>query len=106
MGGKTNGLRLAGNMVSRSEARSAEQRAESRHEGLVDRAILVFRGQEHLVPVLNVSKWGAMAQTTIEPRIGEVVIVQFENGTRLQAFVRWIREGRIGLNFAHEVLLG
>jgi hypothetical protein len=93
-------------MVPRSEPRSAEQRAEPRHEGLVDRAILVFRGQEHLVPLLNVSNWGAMAQTAIEPRIGEMLIVQMENGARLQAFVRWIREGRVGLNFAHEVLLG
>ena len=32
--------------------------------------------------------------------------VQFENCTRMQAFVRWVRDGRLGLNFGHEIILG
>jgi hypothetical protein len=100
------GLRLAGSMVPRLEPRSTEQRAEPRHDGLVDRAVLVFRGQDHIVPVLNISSRGTMIESEIDPRIGESVIIQFENCNRVHAFVRWVREGRIGLNFGHEIVLG
>jgi hypothetical protein len=99
------GLRLAGTMVSRSEPRSIEQRAEPRHDRLVDRAILAFRGQDYLVPVLNISPHGTKIESDIEPNIGESVIVQFENCTRVRAFVRWVRDGQIGLNFGHEIVL-
>jgi hypothetical protein len=93
-------------MVSRSEPRSIEQRAEPRNDGLVDRAILVFRGQDHLVPVLNISPNGTKIESGLEPRIGENVIIQFENCTRVRAFVRWVRDGQIGINFGHEIVLG
>ena len=100
------GLRLAGNVVPRFEPRSIEQRAEPRHGGRVDRAILVFRGQDHLVPVLNISPRGTMIESNIATRIGESVIIQFENCTRVHAFVRWVRDGQIGLSFGHEIVLG
>ncbi|HEX8444277.1 MAG TPA: PilZ domain-containing protein [Allosphingosinicella sp.] len=100
------GLGLAGSMVPRSQPRQAEQRAEPRHGGLVDRAILVFRGQDHLVRVLNISSRGTMIESEILPRIGESVTMQFESCARLLAVVRWVRDGQIGLNFNHDVVLG
>ncbi len=100
------GLRLAGSMVPRSQPRSIEQRAEPRHGGLVDRAMINFRGQDHLVPVLNISTRGTMIASELAPRIGETVTVQFENCTRVAAYVRWVRDGQIGLNFGYEILLG
>lgn len=106
MGQSKSALRLAGDMVQRTEARVAEQRCEPRHEGLIDRAILVFRGQDHLVPVLNISSGGTMVECPLLPRIGEAVMLQFENGTRVRSDVRWVREGRIGLSFGHEIIFG
>lgn len=106
MGLNRSALGLAGSMVSRAEQRSTEQRCEPRHEGLVDRAILVLRGQDHLVPVLNISSGGTMVESDVVPRIGEAVLLQFENGTRVRSAVRWVRDGRIGLSFGHEIIFG
>jgi hypothetical protein len=97
---------LAGHLIPRTQPRTAEQRSETRHDDVVPRAIVLFRGQEHLVPVLNVSSRGTMVEAAIEPRIGENVVVQFDGCTRIHAFVRWVRDGRVGLNFGHEINLG
>ena len=97
---------LAGHLIPRTQPRTAEQRAETRHGDVVARAVIFFRGQEHLVPVVNVSARGTMVEAAIAPRIGESVVVQFDGCTRIHAFVRWVRDGRIGLNFGHEIILG
>jgi hypothetical protein len=47
-----------------------------------------------------------MIEADFAPRLGETVLVQFPECSRIHAFVRWNREGRIGLNFGHEILLG
>jgi hypothetical protein len=99
-------LRLAGAMIPRTQPRVADQRCEPRHEDLTDRAILSFRGQDHLVPVLNISQSGVMIEIGLSPNIGESVTVQLEHGIRVPAFVRWVREGRIGLNFRQPIPLG
>ena len=99
-------LGLAGMIVPRTQPRQIDQRSEERIEGLVDRAVISFRGQDYLVPVLNISSRGTMIESDIMPRIGEAVVVQFEDCTRLHAFVRWVRGGRVGLNFGHELILG
>jgi hypothetical protein len=89
-----------------AEDRWADRRSEPRHEGLIDEATLWFRGAPHLVPVLNISSRGTMVESEIEPRLGETVLVQFPECSRIHAFVRWSRGGRIGLNFGHEILIG
>ncbi|HEX8401506.1 MAG TPA: hypothetical protein VF628_07335 [Allosphingosinicella sp.] len=106
MGLNKSGLKLAGDMVPRTEPRSAEQRCEPRHEGVVERAILVFRGQDHLVPIVNISSRGTMIQSDLVPRIGEAVTLQFENGVRVQSDIRWVRDGHVGLSFGHQIIFG
>jgi hypothetical protein len=83
-----------------------DRRSEPRHEGLIDRAIIYFRGTPQHVPVLNISSRGTMIESDIEPRLGETVLVEFPECSRIHAFVRWQRDGRIGLNFGHEIVLG
>ncbi len=39
-----------------------------------------------------------MIESDIMPRIGEAVGLEFEGFDRLDAVVRWIRQGRIGLD--------
>ncbi|HZG09935.1 MAG TPA: PilZ domain-containing protein [Allosphingosinicella sp.] len=84
----------------------ADRRGEQRHEGLIESALLHFRGKAYRVPVLNISSRGAMVESALDPRLGEPVLVEFDQCSRMHAFVRWAREGRLGLNFGHELVLG
>lgn len=97
---------LNGGMVSRVQPRLVEQRSEPRHEGVTDGATLSFRGGEFPVPVVNISSRGTMVECDLVPRIGESVMVRFHGCTPIYAFVRWVRDGRIGLNFGCEMVLG
>ena len=83
-----------------------ERRSEPRREGLIDCATLFFRGAVHIVPVLNISSRGTMIESDLDPRLGESVSIRFAGCTPLYAFVRWARDGRIGLNFGCEMVLG
>jgi hypothetical protein len=83
-----------------------EKRSEARYTGLVESAVLHFRGECHPVPVVNISSRGTMIESKIEPRLGESVVIVFEGYSPMHAFVRWFRDGRIGLNFGGEIILG
>lgn len=83
-----------------------EKRSEERYEGLVESAVLHFRGAPHPVPVVNISTRGTMIESAIQPRLGESVVIVFDGYSPMHAFVRWCREGRIGLNFGGEIVLG
>jgi len=89
-----------------TQARHVDPRSEPRYEGLVESAVLTFRGGVHVVPVVNISTRGAMIVCALEPRIGESVIIRFEGCSPIYAFVRWNRDGRLGLNFGCEMILG
>ena len=90
----------------RTQPPLVEQRCEPRHEGLVESATLYFRGSQHHVPVVNISSRGTMIESGIAPRLGESVVIQFDGYSPMHAFVRWVRDGRIGLNFGGEIILG
>ena len=92
--------------VPQSPASFADKRCEERLENVVARAMILYREQEYLVPVVNISSRGTAIEADLTPRIGETIVIQFENCTRIHGFVRWVREGRIGLNFGHEIILG
>ena len=95
-----------GSLVRQREPDFADQRSEPRYEGVVERGTLYFRGQEHPVAVVNLSSRGTMIETAIAPRLGESVVIRFEGCSPMHAFVRWCRDGRIGLNFGGEIILG
>ena len=105
MGLQKRALQLAGDLIPRMQRRIIDQRSEPRFSDVVDRAVIVFRDQQYIVPVINISTRGAMVECEFVPRIGETVLIQFENCTPIQAFVRWIRQGRMGVNFGHEIIL-
>ncbi len=89
---------LAGVHIAREERRSTDQRGEERHWGVVERAILVFRRKKLLVKVINISSGGMTVECDIVPRIAEDVAVEFEGFDRMRAVVRWVKQGRIGLD--------
>lgn len=89
---------LAGILIPRAERRSTNQRREERFRGIVDRASLKYRGKTLLAKVVNISESGLMLETMIVPRIGEELAVEFEGFEPLSGIVRWVRDGRLGLD--------
>ncbi|HWT12895.1 MAG TPA: hypothetical protein VN231_09095 [Allosphingosinicella sp.] len=83
-----------------------ERRSERRREGVADFATLQFRGVGYVVPVLNISTRGTMVESDLAPRLGESVMIRFAGCSPIYAFVRWMRDGRLGLNFGCELTIG
>ena len=83
-----------------------EKRSEPRHEGLVEHATLCFRTRDFRVPVINISSRGALIESDLVPRLGESVTIRFDGCSPVYAFVRWTRDGRLGLNFGCELIIG
>lgn len=94
---------LNGSMIPRQVRRMFDQRSEPRFETGANTAVLAFRGDSHVVRICNQSPSGVMIVFGDVPNIGERVSLQLmEHGT-VQAQVRWIRDGRIGLAFARSL---
>ncbi|MFN3944056.1 MAG: PilZ domain-containing protein [Allosphingosinicella sp.] len=90
--------------IPRAERRITNQRREDRHRGIVERAMIGFRRKKLLVKVVNISASGLMIEADIEPRIGERISVTFEGMPRIDGIVRWVREGRIGLDVGDQAI--
>ena len=93
-----------------SAARNIELAIERRGEARVAYAgppsVLVFRGTSYPAPVLDISARGTMIETDINPRLGESVTIHFDGCSPIYAFVRWAKDGRVGLNFGCELIVG
>ena len=87
-------------------AETVDRRSERRQEGVIDCATLIFRGTPHLVPVINISSRGTMVESDLVPRLGESVHIRFAGCSPIYAFVRWSRDGKLGLNFGCELTIG
>ena len=90
---------LMGDMIPRSVRRSFEQRSEPRVEPDADHAVFDYRGGRHQVKLVNISVSGAMIECDATPHIGERIALEVLGAPRLEGFVRWARDGRLGLNF-------
>jgi hypothetical protein len=90
--------------IRRQEARVTDQRLEDRHRNVLEQATIVFRRKKLSVGVINVSSRGAMLAADLEPRIGEKVDILFTPDNRTNCVVRWVREGRIGIEFLNETI--
>jgi hypothetical protein len=91
--------------IKRQEARLTNQRLEDRLPGIVESTTMIFRRRRQDVAVVNVSSRGAMIRSEIDPRIGEKLDLLFDGKNRTKCIVRWVREGRVGLEFAEETIL-
>jgi PilZ domain len=90
--------------IKRQETRITNQRLEDRHRNIVEQATIVFRRRRTPVGVVNVSSRGAMLATDVEPRIGEKIDILFTPDNKTKCAVRWVREGRIGIEFLDETI--
>lgn len=90
---------LDGAMIPRSVQRMFDERSEPRSAAESQTAVLTLRGRKHVVRLLNVSSSGAMLVFPQVPHIGEEVSVQLLGHKPLAANIRWVRDGKIGINF-------
>jgi hypothetical protein len=95
---------LAKIAIKRQEARVTDQRLEDRLRGIVETSTILFRRRRQEAAVINVSSRGAMIRADIEPRIGEKLDMMFTDQNRTRCVVRWVRDGRIGLEFVDDTI--
>jgi len=89
-------------LIEREESRISHNRLEDRHR-LLDEKVLIKRGSAtHDVDLINLSGGGAMVGGNVHLALWDKVELQLgENGT-VECVVRWVRDDRFGLEFAHE----
>lgn len=94
----TAGLRLEGNMISRTVKRTFDERGEPRND-TGGAALTEWRGAMHEVKVANISASGAMLVFDQIPHIGEEMMLHLPDLAPTAGVVRWVRDGRIGIHF-------
>lgn len=88
--------------VPRQEARTIDTRSGDRHR-LADQSIIaIHRRRRHEVELINLSGGGAMISAEFEPKLWDRVDLDFGETGRIEGAVRWVKNERIGLEFAHE----
>ena len=91
---------LNGSMIPRTVRRMFDERTEPRQETVSQTAVLELRGRKHVVRLINLSRSGAMMSFPSMPTIGEAVAIHLSDRGRVCGNVCWVRDGRIGVNFA------
>jgi hypothetical protein len=91
--------------VARELQRATNSRGEDRHRLTGERARVTHDGRDLEVELINLSGGGAMVSGAFEPMIWDRVDLHLGNHGTIECAVRWIREDRIGLEFAHETRL-
>lgn len=90
---------LATLMTAIGGARALDRRSEVREPAEPGTAVLEFRGDRHVVQLVNVSNSGAMVIFGHSPNIGERLILQLLDRGAVPSQVRWVKDGRVGLCF-------
>ena len=104
-GGKAGGHRLDSIEVTRDAPRSADHRDGDRHRLARETATITYKGKQIEVDLVNLSGGGAMIEAAVTPRLWDRVDLHLGEGSPIECAVRWLRGGRIGLEFAHETQL-
>lgn len=100
---RVEGENLTSVSIPRSERRNVNQREEDRHRLIDEQAMLNCGDGEHVVQLINLSGGGAMVEGPLDLQLWDKVeLLLGGRGTGVECAVRWIRDGRYGLEFAHE----
>jgi hypothetical protein len=92
--------------VSREARRQTNSRFEDRHRLAAEQARLTHDNSTHDVELINLSGGGAMVRGEgFEPHLWEKVKLCLGPDGTIECAVRWIKNGRVGLEFAHETRL-
>lgn len=96
---------LTGVAVPREETRARDERGGDRHRLTSEKATIVIGKRKRDVELINVSGGGAMIAGDVTLKLWDKVGLRFGEDGCVECAVRWIRDGRIGLEFAHETRL-
>ena len=88
--------------IARTSGRSANHRGGDRHRLASEQALLLRRGTSRPVTLINLSGGGAMIEGASDLMLWDRVELQLGSISRLEAVVRWLKDDRAGLEFAHE----
>jgi hypothetical protein len=91
--------------VARETSRTSNDRGEDRHRLTDERATVTYKGKRVEVELINLSGGGAMVSTGFMPNIWDYVLLHLGTHGTIECAVRWIRNDRVGLEFAHETRL-
>ncbi len=88
--------------VPRQEGRTANHRDGDRHR-LPDESVIARHSRDrHECRLINLSGGGAMIEGPFRPEMWDRVDLELGTGSAIECAVRWLKGGRIGLEFAHE----
>ena len=96
---------LAGVAVAREEKRMRNQRGGDRHRLTGESVTLVAGKRKHQVELINVSGGGAMIAGKLKLQLWDKVELRIGEDGAVECAVLWIRNDRVGLEFAHETRL-
>lgn len=88
--------------IPREETRTSDSREGDRHRLTEEKVTLKIGRKGHKVELVNLSGGGAMIAGEIGAKIGDKAELHLGEGATLECAVRWIKNGRLGLEFAHE----
>ncbi|MGI8612080.1 MAG: PilZ domain-containing protein, partial [Sphingomicrobium sp.] len=93
--------------VARSESRTSNERKGDRHRLSEEQAVVRRKGKRHVVELINLSHGGAMVAGDFKAKLWDKVALVLgaedqSQAAEIECAVRWIRDGRYGLEFAHE----
>lgn len=88
--------------VPREELRSQNHREDDRHRLDQETITVRFDCKKHQADLVNLSGGGAMIRVDFKPRLWERIDLIFAEGSEIECAVRWLRDDRVGLEFAHE----
>lgn len=88
--------------VPRSEQRCTDQRGGDRHRLDSERTFVRRKGKLHEVELVNLSQGGAMLLGDFKAKLWEKVELVLGEGGSIECAVRWLRDEKVGLEFAHE----
>lgn len=91
--------------IPRVEERHANHRDEDRHRLSGEIVTALYDGKSFDVRLINLSGGGAMIRADFRPQLWDRVELKLGEGSAIEGAVRWLRDDRIGLEFAHETQL-
>lgn len=89
-------------LVSRSECRRGNARSGDRHRLSLERAIIRCDGQDIMVELVNMSGGGAMIRGDLDLKLWDHIRLVLGEEGEIDCAACWIKEGNVGLEFAHE----
>lgn len=91
--------------VPRESTRQSNSRGTDRHRLTGERARAIHNGRETEVELINLSGGGAMIAGPLDCMLWDRIDLHLGSHGTVECAARWIRDDRVGLEFAHETRL-